>query len=107
MNHKMNLQAKYFNYIKSGTKRIELRLFDEKRSMIFEISTPSIFIELGKNPEEMEPFITVEEKPFLSEYFLASSSMALFCAKAPKGTSASNMTMSRFISHNLFRRYRE
>ncbi len=27
----MNLQPKYFDFIKDGTKRIELRLFDEKR----------------------------------------------------------------------------
>ena len=30
----MNLQPKYFDFIKDGTKRIELRLFDEKRSQI-------------------------------------------------------------------------
>ena len=32
--HEMNLQPKYFDFIKEGTKRIELRLFDEKRSRI-------------------------------------------------------------------------
>ena len=32
--HHMNLQPRYFNYIKNGTKRIELRLYDEKRSKI-------------------------------------------------------------------------
>ena len=31
MKHEMGLQSKYFDYIKNGTKRIELRLFDEKR----------------------------------------------------------------------------
>ena len=30
----MNLQPKYFDFIKDGTKRIELRLYDEKRSQI-------------------------------------------------------------------------
>ena len=30
----MNLQPKYFDFIKNGTKRIELRLFDEKRKQI-------------------------------------------------------------------------
>ena len=30
----MNLQPKYFDFIKNGTKRIELRLYDEKRSKI-------------------------------------------------------------------------
>ena len=32
--HQMNLQPKFFNFIKHGTKRIELRLFDEKRQQI-------------------------------------------------------------------------
>lgn len=30
----MNLQPKYFDFIKNGSKRIELRLFDEKRQQI-------------------------------------------------------------------------
>lgn len=30
----MNLQPKYFDFIKNGTKRIELRLYDEKRRRI-------------------------------------------------------------------------
>lgn len=30
----MNLQPKYFDFIKDGTKRIELRLYDEKRQSI-------------------------------------------------------------------------
>lgn len=34
MKHSMNLQQRYFDYIKNGTKRIELRLFDEKRQKI-------------------------------------------------------------------------
>ena len=34
MKHEMGLQSKYFDYIKNGTKRIELRLFDEKRRRI-------------------------------------------------------------------------
>ena len=32
--HEINLQPKYFDFIKDGTKRIELRLFDEKRQQI-------------------------------------------------------------------------
>ena len=32
--HLMNLQPKYFDFIKDGTKRIELRLYDEKRRQI-------------------------------------------------------------------------
>ena len=34
MKHEMGLQSKYFDYIKNDTKRIELRLFDEKRQKI-------------------------------------------------------------------------
>ena len=32
--HQMNLQPRYYDYIKNGTKRIELRLYDEKRQRI-------------------------------------------------------------------------
>lgn len=34
MKHEMKLQSKYYNFILNGTKRIELRLFDEKRQQI-------------------------------------------------------------------------
>ena len=34
MIHEMKLQPKYYEFIKNGTKRIELRLNDEKRSLI-------------------------------------------------------------------------
>ena len=30
MNHKMKLQPKYYDFILNGTKRIEIRLNDEK-----------------------------------------------------------------------------
>lgn len=32
--HFMRLQNRYFQYIKTGSKRIELRLYDEKRKQI-------------------------------------------------------------------------
>lgn len=32
--HKLNVKEKYYNMLKSGTKTIELRLFDEKRKRI-------------------------------------------------------------------------
>ncbi len=32
--YEMNLQPKYFDFIKNGTKRIELRLNDEKRQQL-------------------------------------------------------------------------
>ena len=34
MEHEMKLQPEYYNFILSGTKRIEIRLFDEKRQQI-------------------------------------------------------------------------
>lgn len=34
MEHILKLQPKYFDFIDSGTKRIELRLYDEKRQKI-------------------------------------------------------------------------
>ena len=34
MIHRLGIQPKYFDYIKNGTKRIELRLYDEKRQKI-------------------------------------------------------------------------
>ena len=44
----MNLQPKYFDFIKDGTKRIELRLFDEKRQQI----QLGDIIEFAKSEEE-------------------------------------------------------
>ena len=32
--HKLNVKAKYYNMLKSGTKTIELRLYDDKRKNI-------------------------------------------------------------------------
>jgi len=34
MIHRLGIQSKYYGYIKNGTKRIELRLYDEKRQKI-------------------------------------------------------------------------
>lgn len=34
MEHEMKLQSKYYDFILEGTKRIEIRLFDEKRQRI-------------------------------------------------------------------------
>lgn len=50
MLHQMKLQPKYFDYINYGTKRIELRLNDEKRSQI-QIGDE---IEFVKEPELTE-----------------------------------------------------
>lgn len=52
MIHEMKLQPKYFNYILNGTKRIEIRLYDEKRQQIKLNDT----IKFLKEPELNESF---------------------------------------------------
>lgn len=52
MNHEMKLQPKYYNFILNGTKRIEIRLFDEKRKLIELNDTITFF----KAPELQESF---------------------------------------------------
>lgn len=52
MIHEMKLQPKYYNYILDGTKRIELRLYDEKRQQIQLGDT----IHFLKEPELVESF---------------------------------------------------
>lgn len=52
MTHEMKLQPKYFDFIKNGTKRIELRLFDDKRKAILLGET----IRFLKEPEQTESF---------------------------------------------------
>lgn len=52
MKHEMKLQPKYFDFILNGTKRIELRLNDEKRQII-KINDIVTFV---KEPELTETF---------------------------------------------------
>ena len=52
MEHEMKLQPEYYNFILNGTKRIEIRLFDEKRQEI-EIGDTIKFL---KGPELNESF---------------------------------------------------
>lgn len=52
MIHEMKLQPEYYNFILNGTKRIEIRLFDEKRQQIKIGDT----IKFLKEPELNEPF---------------------------------------------------
>ena len=52
--HVMKLQDKYYNYILKGTKRIEIRLNDEKRQLI----KVGDIIEFKKEPELIESFKT-------------------------------------------------
>lgn len=52
MIHELKLQPEYYNYILNGTKRIEIRLFDEKRRNIKLGDT----IKFLKEPELQESF---------------------------------------------------
>ena len=52
MKHEMKLQPEYYNFILNGTKRIEIRLFDEKRQQIKIGDT----IKILKEPELNESF---------------------------------------------------
>ena len=54
MQHEMKLQPEYFNFILNGTKRIEIRLNDEKRQLIKLGDT----IKFMKEPELNESFNT-------------------------------------------------
>ena len=51
--HEMKLQPKFFDFIKSWTKRIELRLYDEKRRNI-ELGDKIIFKKEPKLEEVVE-----------------------------------------------------
>lgn len=50
MIHEMKLRPEYFDFINNGTKRIELRLYDEKRALIKLGDT----IRFLKEPEKIE-----------------------------------------------------
>jgi ASC-1-like (ASCH) protein len=52
MTHELKLQPEYYNFILNGTKRIEIRLFDEKRRKIKIGDTIKFF----KEPELEESF---------------------------------------------------
>lgn len=52
MIYEMKLQGKYYDFIQNGTKRIELRLCDEKRSLI----KLGDQIKFWKEPELKESF---------------------------------------------------
>ena len=52
MTHELKLQPEYYNFILNGTKRIEIRLYDEKRQKIKVGDT----IKFLKEPELKESF---------------------------------------------------
>lgn len=57
MEHKMRLQDKYYNYILNGTKKIEIRLNDEKRKNI-KIGDKIIFQKLSNTDEYFKVRVT-------------------------------------------------
>jgi len=50
--HELHLQKKYYDFIKNGTKRVEMRLFDEKRSK-FQIGDEVLFGVSGDDDAEV------------------------------------------------------
>lgn len=57
MTHEMKLQPKYFDFIKNGTKRIELRLFDDKRNAIL-LGETIRFIKEPELEENLDVIVT-------------------------------------------------
>ena len=51
--HKLNVKEKYYNMLKSGSKTIELRLFDDKRKMI----KVGDYIEFSNNSDADDKFV--------------------------------------------------
>lgn len=65
MKHIMKLQEEYFNYIKFGTKKYEIRLNDEKRQMI----KVGDFIEFQKEPLlEEKMLLEVEDLEYYKDF---------------------------------------
>ncbi len=57
MKHEMKLQPKYYDYMLNGTKRIEIRLYDEKRKKI-KIGDTIKFLKLPSLDESFEVEVT-------------------------------------------------
>ena len=70
--HKMNLRPKYFDFMKDGTKRIELRLYDEKRNQIElgDISNSGILRKITLMQCAIQSLNGIEKFPQLSSLVL-------------------------------------
>ena len=55
--HEMKLRPKYYDFILNGTKRIEIRLNDEKRQKL-KVGDKLIFYKLPNNDKKIEVKIT-------------------------------------------------
>ena len=56
MKHTMKLDPKYFDFMKNGTKRVELRLYDDKRKSI-KIGDEIVFTKLPDLKEELLTYV--------------------------------------------------
>lgn len=69
MNHKMSVQTKYYNLLKNGTKKIELRLFDKKRQII-NIDDNILFSDSSNSEDNFEAVVTqLHKAPTFEELF--------------------------------------
>ncbi len=69
MEHKMKLQPKYYHLILNGTKRIEIRLFDEKRQKIKIGDTIKFLKEPDLNDSFNTKVINLYQYPSFEELF--------------------------------------
>lgn len=79
--HEMKLEEEYFNYIKKGTKRIEIRLFDEKRRKI-KIGDKIIFYKLPDTKEKIEVKVNALLNYDNFSNLINDFSMELLCDKS-------------------------
>ncbi len=80
--HNMNLQYEYYDYIKNGTKRIELRLNDEKRKRIW--LHDRIIFNNNKDNEKLVCLVTGITKAKNFESLLSSKPIDVFADKSVK-----------------------
>lgn len=80
--HNMNLQYEYYDYIKNGTKRIELRLNDEKRKRIW--LHDRIVFNNNKDNEKLVCLVTGITKAKNFESLLSTKPIEVFADKSVK-----------------------
>ena len=100
MEHILKLQPKYFEYIKNGTKRIELRLYDEKRQTI-QIGDE---IEFSKLPELQEKLL-VKVIDLYREDSFEKLFKKLFVGEDEKTIKEKAETMHRFYTPEQEKEY--
>ena len=68
MTHEMKLQPKYFDYFLNGTKRIEIRLNDEKRKL-FNIGDEIEFTNITNGEKLFVDIINLHKYPSFEELY--------------------------------------